>query len=164
MRKEIAVGIMALSVVTMIAGSGIANANTSSGRSQTEHLRIMSTKAVSRRLSVIATGAFTSGGRDIPAAKTDTIVFPRGRFKFRHLEKSFKANFDPSTCLNRETERGTFTISHGTGKYAGIHGSGKFVTSIVAVTAMNRAGECMHVQAPATFQQITTAIGTVRRE
>jgi|SRR5215472_6332785 len=163
MRKEVSVGIMALSVVTMIGGSGTAAAHASSGRSQTEQLRIVSTKAISRRLSVIATGAFTSGGRDIPAAKTDTMVFPGGRFKFSHLEKSFTASFNPSTCLNRETERGTFSIGRGTGRYAGIHGSGKFVTSIVAVTAMNRAGQCRHVQAPATFQQITTAIGTVSR-
>lgn len=163
MRKQFAVGIMALSVVTMIGGSGAAAANASSGRSQAERLRIISTKAVSRRSSVIATGGFTSGGRDIPGAKTDTMVFPGGRFKFRHLDKSFTASFNPSTCLDKETERGTFAIGHGTGRYAGIHGSGTFVTSIVAVTAMNRAGQCTHVQAPATFQQITTAIGTVNR-
>ena len=162
MGKEFAVGIMALSVVTMIGGSGGAAA-ASSGRSQTERLRIISTKAISRRLSVIATGAFTSGGRDIPGAKTDTMVFPGGRFNFRHLDKSFTASFNPSTCLNKETERGTFAIGHGTGSYAGIHGSGTFVTTILAVTAMNRAGQCTHVQAPATFQQITTATGTVSR-
>jgi len=58
---------------------------------------------------------------------------------------------------------GAFTVDHGTGKYAGIRGSGNFVTSIVAITAKNRAGRCTHVQAPATYQEITTATGTVSR-
>ncbi len=46
-------------------------ASASSVRLKTEHLRIMSTKAASRRLSVIATGTFTSGGHDIAVRFVD---------------------------------------------------------------------------------------------
>ena len=46
-------------------------ASASSVRLKTEHLRIMSTKAASRRLSVIATGTFTSGGHDIAVRLVD---------------------------------------------------------------------------------------------
>jgi hypothetical protein len=163
MRTKLATGITAISAVTIIAGAGMAAASASPGGTRTEHLRIMSTKATSDRLSVIATGAFTAGGYDIPAATTDTLVFPGGTLKFRHVTHHFTATANPTTCLLTETQQGTFTMGHGTGKYAGIQGSGKFVTSIAAVTAKNDAGQCTHVEAPATFQGITTADGTLSR-
>ena len=150
---------MAISAVTIIGGSGSAAAHASPGSPRPGHFRIMSTKATARRLSIIATGAFTSGGHVVPAVVTDTVVFPGGRFKFRHVSRRVVASFNAGICLANETQRGTFTIGDGTGKYSGIHGSGKFVTSIVAVTAKNRAGRCTHAQAPATF----TATGTVSR-
>jgi hypothetical protein len=123
----------------------------------------MSTKATAEKLSVIATGVVTAGGIDVPGKVTDVIRFPGGAFTFRHHSHSFTATFDPRTCLLTETQKGAFTIGHGTGHYAGFHGSGKFVTSIVAVTAKNHAGQCIHAQAPGTFQAITTATGTVSR-
>jgi hypothetical protein len=137
-------------------------ASASPGVRPDEHLRIMSTKAHSLRLSVIATGAVTAGGYDKPARTIDTIVLPGGTFTFTHLSTSFTGTANPRTCLITETDKGTFTLGGGTGKYAGIHGSGTYVTSIVAVAAKNHAGQCKHVQAPHTFQGTTTASGTVR--
>jgi hypothetical protein len=163
MRTKLAAGIMAILSLAIIGGVGVATASASAGGTQTEHLRIMNTKAAAARLSVIATGAFTAGGYVIPAAVTDTVVFPGGTFKLRHVTHSGTASFNSSTCLLTETLRGSFTIGRGTGKYAGIQGSGKFLTSIVAVTAKDHAGRCTHVQAPATYQEITTANGTVNR-
>jgi len=163
MRTRLAAGIMAILSVPITGGAGVAAASASPGGIRAEHLRIMNTKAAAARLSVIATGAFTAGGYVIPAAVTDTVVFPGGTFKLRHVTRSGTASFNSSTCLLTETLRGSFTIGRGTGKYAGIRGSGKFVTSIVAVTAKDHAGRCTHVQAPATYQEITTASGTVSR-
>ena len=163
MRTKLAAGITAITAVTIIGAAGVATAGASQGATRTEHFRIMNTEATSSRLSVIVTGAFTAGGHVIPAAVTDIVVFRGGTFKFRHVSHSGTASFNSTTCLLTETERGTFTIDHGTGKYAGIRGSGNFVTSIVAITAKNRAGRCTHVQAPATYQEITTATGTVSR-
>ena len=163
MRTRLAAGIMAISAVLIIGGAGIAVAASSSSGARPEHLRIMSTKATSGRLSVIATGVFTVGGYDIPVGVTDTIVVPGGTLKFRHFTHSVTASFDSRTCLGTETQKGRFTIGQGTGEYAGIHGTGKFGTSIVFVTARDRAGQCTNVEAPATFQRITTASGTVSR-
>jgi hypothetical protein len=162
-RTKLAAGIMAISAVLISGGAGIAVAASAPGSGRPEHLRIMSTKATSGRLSVIATGVFTAGGYDIPARVTDTVVVPGGTLKFRHFTRSETASFDPRTCLGTETQEGRFTIGHGTGRYARIHGTGKFVTSIIFVTSRDRAGQCTHAQAPATFQQITTASGTVTR-
>jgi hypothetical protein len=162
MRMKFAGAIMATCAVTFIGGAGVVTANASPGVHRSEHLRIMSTKATSRKLSAIATGAFTAGGYDKPGnARTDTVVFPGGTFTFTHVNKTFTGGFNASTCLITETQKGTFTIGHGTGTYADIHGSGRFVTSIVAVATKNHAGQCTHVQAPPVFQAITTATGTV---
>jgi len=163
MRTKLAASITAITAVTIIGAAGVATAGAIPAAARAEHLRIMNTEATSSRLSVIATGAFTAGGHVIPAAVTDMVVFPGGTFTFRHVSRSGTASFNSSTCLLTETARGTFTIGRGTGKYAGIHGSGRFVTSIVAVTAKNHAGRCTHVQAPATYQEIITATGTVSR-
>lgn len=161
MRRKLTASIMVILAIMTMGGAGTATASARPADGRTEHLRIMSTRARAARKSVIVTGAFTSGGYDIPAAVTDTVVFPDGTFKFTHVRHSGTETFNPSTCLLTESERGTFTISRGTGKYAGIRGSGEFVTSIVAVTAKNAAGRCTHLQAPGTFQEITTAGGTV---
>lgn len=163
MRTRLVAGIVAISAATIISGAGVAVAGASPGGTRAELLRIMNTQATSARLSVIATGAFTTGGYVVPAAVTDTVVFPSGTFKFRHVSHSGTATFNSRTCLLTETLRGTFTMGGGTGRYARIRGSGKFVTSIVAVTAKNHAGRCTHLQAPATYQEITTANGTVSR-
>lgn len=163
MRTKLTAAIIAISVAAIGGVAGGTAASASSGGGRMERLRLVSTTAASDRLSAIATGAFTSGGYDIPGAVTDTVVFPGGTFAFRHVRHGFKASFNPSTCLLTETVRGTFTLAHGTGRYSGLRGSGTFVTSIVAVTAKNQAGRCTHVQAPATFQGITTAAGTVGR-
>ncbi|HEV2451687.1 MAG TPA: hypothetical protein VGS62_07155 [Streptosporangiaceae bacterium] len=163
MRTRLVAGIMAISAVALIGGASVAAAGASPGGTRAELLRIMNTTATSVRLSVIATGAVTAGGYVIPAAVTDVVVFPRGTFTFRHVRRSGTAAFNSHTCLLTETLRGTFTLGEGSGRYAGIRGSGTFVTSIVAVTARNRAGRCTHLQAPATYQEITTASGTVRR-
>jgi hypothetical protein len=163
MLTKLAAGITAITAVTIIGAAGVTTAGASPASTRTEHLRIMNTVATSSRLSVIATGAFTSGGYVIPAAVTDMVVFPGGTFKFRHVSHGGTASFNSRTGLLTETERGTFTIGHGTGTYTGIRGSGTFVTSIVAVTAKNHAGRCVRVQAPATYQEITTATATVSR-
>jgi hypothetical protein len=163
MRTKVTTSIMAMLAVTIIGAAGTGAASAAPGGIQTEHLRFMNTMATSARISVIATGGFTAGGYVIPAAVTDTAVFPGGTFKLRHVTQHVKAGGNPRTCLLTETLRGTFTIGHGTGKYAGIRGSGTFVTSIAAVTTKDHTGQCTHVRAPATYQEVTTASGTVSR-
>jgi hypothetical protein len=170
MGTKLAASLVATLAVTMIGAGGLA-ARASSGATirgsaspmhgGAVHLRLMSTKATSRRISVIATGAFTAGGTDRPGRVTDLLSFQDGTLRYRHVTSTFSASFGSQTCLLTETLTGRFTLADGTGRYAGVHGSGHFALSIVAVTRKNRAGRCTHVQAPATFQQLATANGTV---
>jgi len=170
MRTKLAASLVAMLAVTTVGAGGLA-ASASSGSTnhriagspqvKAEHLRFMSTKATSRRIIVIATGAFTAGGIDRPGRVTDVLKFPDGTLRYRHVARTFSGSADPQTCLITETETGRFTLEHGTGRYAGVEGSGRYRFSIIAVARKNRAGQCIHVQAPATFQQLATANGTV---
>lgn len=147
------------------AAGAVAHARAAAGAStaRTEHFRIMSTGATSNSLSVIATGEFTAGGIDHPGRATDKAVFPDGAFTIRHNSTGFTANLDPRTCLFTETQRGTYRLGHGTGRYAGISGSGGWVLHILGVFARDSRGRCTHLAAPATFQSVATFTGPISR-
>lgn len=164
MHRKLAASQVAILAVTMIGVGGLAaSASSVPGQAKGERLRFMSTTATSLRISVIATGAFTAGGTDRPGRVTDVLRFPGGTLIYRHVDRTFAASFDPQTCLITENETGRFTLGHGTGRYAVVHGSGTYALSLVAVAQKNRAGQCTHVEAPATFQQLTTANGAITR-
>jgi hypothetical protein len=136
--------------------------STSSGRE--EHFRIISTSAASRRQSVLATGAFTAGGYQVPGRvvslrSTDKMVFPGGTFQVaRHITSQWLP-LPTSACLVRETLRGTYSLSHGTGSYVHISGTGAFVLRIRGVIRKTK-GKCGGSMT--VIQQITYAGGAVR--
>ena len=74
-----------------------------------------------------AYGAFNAGGVDIQGKhNTDTFKFPGGSFVVTHKATRTRQHFSKTTCAVTERQRGTYKISDGTGKYAGISGSGRF--------------------------------------
>ena len=84
----------------------------------------------------------------------DRVVFPNGSFLMtQHLTRQWLPLPTPS-CLIRETLRGGYVLSHGTGAYRGISGSGGFVLRITGVIrrAHRKCGGPMTV-----FQQIIDA-------
>jgi hypothetical protein len=168
MNSKLAASLVAILAVTMTGAGGLAaSASAAEGRpagttqAKAEQLSFMSTAATSTQISVIATGAFTAGGTDTPGKATDVLTFPGGTLQFRPTQVTFSASFDPQTCLLTESQTGKYTLGHGTGSYADVKGSGKYSLGIVGVTKKNHSGQCIDAQAPATFQQITTAKGTV---
>jgi hypothetical protein len=126
-----------------------APAHAPAGAAGTEQFRIMSTVATSPKLSVIATGEFTAGGTDIPGKNADTAVFPGGTLRITHHGTAFTANLNTRTCLFTETQRGTYRLGHGTGRFARISGSGRFAVHILGVFARDSQGRCTHLAAPA---------------
>ncbi len=154
-----AVAVLAVSAAAIAGGAGAASAAASPVHSSGEHLRIVSTQSASHRLSVIATGAFTAGGYEIPRHGGDVIVFPGGTLTLR-LSENHGTGSVSSTCLFTQTARGTFTIGHGTGQYAGITGSGKARTASILITA-KKGGRCLRTDD--AYQAITTANGTITR-
>src|SRR6202035_3206691 len=103
-----AVAVLAVSAAAIAGGAGAASAAASPVHNNGEHLRIASTQSASHPLSVIATGAFTAGGYEIPRRGGDVIVFPGGTLRLR-LSENHGTGSVSSTCLLSHTARGTFT-------------------------------------------------------
>jgi hypothetical protein len=125
----------------------------------TEHFQIVNGSATAGTASVIATGGFTAGGTDIAGSTTDTFRFPGGTFQVTHSPGHGTHSFDPRTCLVMVSSRGTFTLRHGTGRYAGISGHGIYTLTILEIAARSN-GTC-NPETPVAFQQILQAQGQV---
>ena len=89
------------------------------------------------------------------------LVFANGSFKIAHSPGKGTQSFNPKTCLMTINFHGTYTLSGGTGAYAGISGSGKYKLSILAMAARS-GGKCSTTTPPAAWQQIINATGPVK--
>jgi hypothetical protein len=164
MRRTLVAAITLLTTAALVSGAAVADASASRpDRARQEHFRIISTVIGSRRQSVLATGAFTAGGYLVPGRlvalrSTDRVVFPNGSFLMnRHITRQWLP-LPTAGCLIRETLRGSYFLSHGTGAYRGITGSGGFGLRITGVIrrAHGKCGGPMTV-----FQQIVYAGGPI---
>ena len=165
MFKNRLIAMVSLAAVTgTVAVSGLTAASAStagqSAKSGIQRFQLMTTSETSNKESIIALGGvFTAAGTDYQGNKVDKIVFPRGTFRIRHSAGQGTQNFNPRTCLGVISEHGTYTIGHGTGRYAGISGHGRYQLSIVFVAARNSKGKC--TQKAAGYQQVIRARGPV---
>ena len=128
--------------------------------SGTEHFQIMSTSGTSNTASVIATGVFTAGGVARSGTPAGTFMFPAGSFKVMHSKGTGTQTLNRKTCLLTVNLKGTYKIFGGTGKYAGISGSGKYQLSILAVAARS-GGKCTMQKPLVAFEQIVKFSGPV---
>lgn len=134
------------------------------GFSGAEHFRIISVTASSQHQSVLATGAFTAGGYQVPGKvvglrAVDKMVFPNGTFLVTRRITKQVLPLPTSSCQISETIRGTLSISGGTGSYRGMSGGGAFLLQISGVIRKS-GGKC---GGPMTvFQSINYEGGTVR--
>jgi hypothetical protein len=128
-----------------------------------EHFQLVTTSATARTGHVIARGVFTAPATDIMGNRTDTFKFSNGSFRVRHSPGHGPQSFNPRTCLVKVSQHGTYKLSHGTGKYAGIKGHGRYHVTVLAIGARNANGKCSQRKAPVAFQQIIKASGPVHR-
>jgi hypothetical protein len=163
-----------LACAAALAGgvTGTAQASPSAARPLTaqaavrgaEHFRIISVTASSRRLSVLATGAFTAGGYEVPGQvsglrATDKLVFPNGTFLVGRRITRQVLPLPTSSCQISETIRGALSISRGTGAYRGLSGGGGFLLKISGVLRKSN-GKCGG--AMTAYQAINYEGATVR--
>jgi hypothetical protein len=162
MRKIITSAAVAVAAVAVLGGTGIAMAGTHSAASGTENFQMMTTSATSPTASVIASGVFTAPGVDHENHKlnTATFTFPNGTVSLKHSKGTGTQSFDPKTCLLTINAHGTYTLTGGTGSYAGITGSGKYQLSILAIGARS-GGTCSKSMPPVAFHQVINASGPV---
>jgi hypothetical protein len=160
MRKTITTLAVAATTTMLLSGAGLAAASTSSAGKAgwgTEHFYLMTTQRSSARYEVIATGVFTTAGVDISGNTTDTARLPGGTFKIHHggAVHVITEKLNPQTCLGVFKGTSGFWIGGGTGKYAGIHGSGMAVISERAVFARLK-GVCNPNLTPVANEQTIT--------
>jgi hypothetical protein len=94
---------------------------------------------------VLVHGAISAAGKDDPNhSNYDVLRFAHGSMRVVHPESqsTFVPKIDTKTCYASFTEKGKFTISHGTGRYAGIKGSGHFSAEGFAYLPRTRSGAC----------------------
>jgi hypothetical protein len=165
MRRTLVTAVSLVSAAAMMSGAGLALASASPGTSRHEIFRILSTNEAAKRHSVIATGSFVAGGsetlgRTVHRTAVDTAYLYRGTFQItRHIRFRTPPAL-PQRCMLQITERGTYALGHGTGRYAGISGSGHFISRETLVFARTGPNNCGRTIA---FQQIMSESGTARR-
>jgi hypothetical protein len=167
MRKTIAALIGAAATVTMISGAGLATASASThpastrpAVTRTEHFQDVSASLTSNKSHVLGYGAFNAGGTDVQKNNnTDIFKFPGGSFRVTHKVKGGHQSFSKAACVGKVSQHGTYKLSKGRGKFAGISGSGHFTVSVLLVAGRNSLGACS--KKPVAVQVIIRAHGPV---
>ena len=163
MRRTLITVITLLSAGALLSGASLALASPGPvrpDRTTIEHFRFISTVAPAKYQSLLATGAFVAGGEMVVGAAYDKVHFYHGSFRLYTHVTFRSAPQPPSRCMFRESERGSYTIRDGTGRYRKLAGSGKFTVQITGVLANTGKNACGHMVA---FQQITYGSGRVNR-
>ena len=152
------IGVTVIGVTGANAAPGIAR-----GGPSTEYVQVMSTATTGGPASAIARGAFTAAGEaHVGSGRTGTFVFPGGTITFSHHTGRQASQFDPRTCLNVISQSGTYQITGGTGRYAGIGGHGTYQLSLEFVAARSH-GQCTSGRPPAAEQELLRLSGPVQR-
>jgi hypothetical protein len=89
---------------------------------------------------IIVTGAFSDGGVEHPGRTIDQAVFNGGSFRIDHSAGHPTSRFNPKTCVGTITQTGPFRVYHGTGRFAGINGSGTYHFDATYTTARTTTG------------------------
>jgi hypothetical protein len=143
MRKTITAIFGAATTAMMISGAGMAAASARPAAATTEHFQEVVASPTSDKANVIVYGAFTAGGIDTQHNNnTDTFKFPGGSFLVTPKITSQHQHLNTTTCLLTATLNISYKISRGTGKYAGISGSGHGTISDLEITARDSHGAC----------------------
>ena len=84
----------------------------------------------------------------------------------KHTPKkgSDKQSFNPKTCLFMFSEKGTFKLTGGTGKYRGISGGGTYALSVIGIGPKLKNGTCNPSQTARALgqQQEIQAVGKIK--
>jgi hypothetical protein len=162
MRKMIISAVTAAAAAAVMGGTGLAAASTHTAVSGTEHFQMMTTSGTGSTGSVIASGVFTAPAVDHEheATNTATFTFSNGTITLKHSNGTGTQHFDPTTCLLTINQHGTYKLLSGTGKYAGISGSGTYQLSILGIGASS-GGKCVQNKPPVAFHQVINASGPV---
>ncbi|HEY2306762.1 MAG TPA: hypothetical protein VGI05_12860 [Streptosporangiaceae bacterium] len=162
MRRTIVSVAAAAAAIAVVGGAGLAAASAHTAVSGTENFQMMTTSGTSPTASVIASGVFTAPGVDHENQSNNTakFVFSNGTVSLKHSPGTGTQAMNPKTCLLTVNFHGTYTLTGGTGAYAGITGSGTYKLSILAIGASS-GGKCSQSLPPLAWHQVINASGPV---
>jgi hypothetical protein len=159
-----AAAVTAIAVIGTVTGITAASASPGTGQAVqgTEYIQVMSASATGGPASAIARGAFTAAGKAyLGQARNGRIVFPDGTITVSHRPGRGTSQIDPRTCLNLISQAGTYQITGGTGRYAGIRGHGTYELSLEFISALSH-GRCTSGKPPVAQQQLLRLFGPVQ--
>lgn len=157
--RAAAVGVAGTAAAVAIVGLALPASAAPARVWGTEHFQIMNTTTNPNSTTnpLIAYGLFTAAGVDVQnSSSTDTFYFSNGHFLVRHapIKLTEHQTFNPKTCFFSYSERGTFKVGPGTGRYWGISGGGTYSLSVIGIGARLKNGACnMSQNARAVAQQ-----------
>jgi hypothetical protein len=94
--------------------------------------------------TVVAHGLFTGGGKDEAGVVKDVLHLGGGTLTLLHPGKGHtsRKHIDHATCYATLRLTGKYTLGKGTGKYAGVTGSGTYTVSVQAILKRTSSGSC----------------------
>jgi len=142
-----------------------ANAAPASGHhsaaSGTEHVVLVTTNP-NGNPHALFTGPLKSAGLDREHNNYGEAVLPGGTFRIGHPGGKYRQKVVKSTCTVIGTVTGKYTLSHGTGDYAGIKGHGKYVATVSGLLKKKANGSCnLKTKTPADFSETIVASGPI---
>jgi hypothetical protein len=106
---------------------------------RTEYFHVAST-APSGPGTIIITGVVDAGGTEHPGQAIDDATFAGGGFRIDHSAGHPTARFNAETCVGTINQTGPFSVIGGTGRFAGLAGSGTYVFRALYTTARDGSG------------------------
>jgi hypothetical protein len=115
---------------------------------------------------VVAHGLFTGGGKDIAGNNHDTMHLGGGTLRINHPESKshYHQKLNPKTCYASFTIKGSYTLNHGTGNYAGYTGSGTYKVTGEAIAKQKASGACNENADPKVEAAYIHASGTASKK
>jgi hypothetical protein len=151
----VAAGTLAVSGVAGASAAGPARPAVSG----IEHFQLISARGSTNNGPIIAWGAFRAHGRDkVTGSHTDRFVLNGGSFTVRHTNGKGSQHFNPKTCVVVIRQTGRYRISHGSGRFAGISGHGRYHLSVI-ILGIKKNGHC--TRKTAAQQTVIDASGPV---
>ena len=139
MRLKNAVAAVAGFVLVTTGAAGTAAASTVYG---TEYFTITIT---GNDEGVVAHGLFKGHGRDGANHENyDVLHLKHGHLRIYHPDKKSHFSFKlyPKSCYARISGHGTYTLSHGTGRFRGVHGHGHYKVEFKTTFPQKSDGSC----------------------
>ena len=153
--KEANVAGLAVGALGLLTASPVTAATP---KSATEYFALASTGTTS---TVVAHGLFTGGGKDDNSHDNyDVLYLGGGTLRINHpdAQSKYSQSLNPKSCFLTFRITGKYTLSNGTGEFAGVTGHGNYVVSGQGILASNKKGACSQQAEP--IAQIVTITGS----